>query len=644
MSILIIMLPLISAIMLYMFGFYLGSKGSVFFSVLCMIISSILSIIVLFEALVYRKFFIVSLSEWIDSGFFFVNWNFLFDSLSITMLVVISIISTLVHIYSYKYMKNDFGISRFMSYLSLFTFFMCIFVTADNFIQLFIGWEGIGICSYLLISFWFARLQATKAALKAIILNRIGDIGLIIGILLIYNLCLSVDFAVVFSVIPYYVDEVFILFGYEINYITLICFFLFMGTVAKSSQLALHVWLPDAMEGPTPVSALIHAATMVTAGIFLIMRCSPIFEYSLTMLIVIAVVGGLTAFFSATAGALQNDLKKVIAFSTCSQLGYMVFICGLSQYTIGFYHLVNHAFFKALLFLGAGVVIHALNDEQDMRKMGGLVRILPLTYSLMVIGSLSLMGFPFLTGFYSKDLILEVAYSQFIIDARFVYWLGTISAFFTAFYSIRLLYLTFLAKPNGSRTIISSAHEGSWWMLGPLVFLGFCSIGLGYYIKDFMVGYGQSFYADSIYSHNLDTITAEFLPYYIKIIPVVFSLGGALIALIGYFFYMSFITKLKLGKFNKIYHFLNSKWYFDILYNKFIGLPVFKFGYNITFLVFDKGLFELIGPVSVIKNVEYLVKNVHKMHSGLLSRYLCLFIFFVFLLYFFYVGWKLYLS
>ena len=283
------------------------------------------------------------------------------------MLVVVCSISTLVHIYSLGYMGEDPHLSRFMSYLSLFTFFMIILVTSDNFLQLFVGWEGVGLCSYLLISFWFTRVQANKSAIKAIVLNRIGDIGLTLGIVLIFYLFQSLDFALVFSLVPFYITETITLFNYEINYLTLICFFLFIGAVGKSAQLGLHVWLPDAMEGPTPVSALIPAATMVTAGVFLIIRCSPLFEYSPTMLSIITIVGACTALFAATAGVVQNDLKKVIAYSTCSQLGYMVFICGLSQYTVGFYHLVNHAFFKALLFLGAGVIIHALNDLQEAR-------------------------------------------------------------------------------------------------------------------------------------------------------------------------------------------------------------------------------------------------------------------------------------
>ena len=321
---------------------------------------------------------------------------------------MISIISTIVHIYASSYMAEDPHLSRFMAYLSLFTFFMFILVTGDNFIQLFLGWEGVGICSYLLINFWFTRIPANKSALKALIMNRVGDFGLLIGILLIFYFFCSVDFAIVFSLVPYFVGIHFNFLDFEIDLLSLISAFLFVGSIGKSAQLGLHTWLPDAMEGPTPVSALIHAATMVTAGVFLIIRCSPLFEYTSNILLFITILGSLTAFFASTIGVVQNDIKKVIAYSTCSQLGYMVFSCGLSVYNISFFHLINHAFFKALLFLASGIIIHALNNEQDMRKMGGFLKLLPYSYSIMLIGSLALTGFPFLSGFYSKDFFFNL--------------------------------------------------------------------------------------------------------------------------------------------------------------------------------------------------------------------------------------------
>jgi NADH-ubiquinone oxidoreductase chain 5 len=383
----------------------------------------------------------------------------MFDSLTVVMLVVVTFISSLVHLYSTEYMINDPHLSRFMSYLSLFTFFMLILVSADNYVQMFVGWEGIGLCSYLLINFWFTRIQANKAAVKAMLMNRVGDFGLALGLLLLFTNFQSFDYCVVFGLVLKYQNFVVNFLGFEVALLTVLAVLLFVGAVGKSAQLFLHTWLPDAMEGPTPVSALIHAATLVTAGVFLVARSSLIFEFAPFALLIVTVFGAMTCFFAATTGLLQNDLKKVIAYSTCSQLGYMVFACGVSNYSVSVFHLANHAFFKALLFLGAGCVIHAVSDEQDMRKMGGLRKIIPFTYVMMLIGSFSLSGFPFLTGFYSKDVILEVSFAGYTLFSHFSYWLGSFGAFFTAFYSVRLTYLTFLSLPNGFRPVIFTAHE-----------------------------------------------------------------------------------------------------------------------------------------------------------------------------------------
>jgi len=358
----------------------------------------------------------VKISPWFFSEMFDSSWGLQFDTLTVVMLVVITSVSSLVHIYSLSYMSEDPHIPRFMSYLSIFTFFMCTLVTADNFVQMFFGWEGVGLASYLLINFWFTRLEASKASIKAMLVNRVGDFGLALGIMYLFSLFKSVNFNTIFACAPYYSLQTFIFCNMEYKVLDVICILLFIGAVGKSAQLGLHTWLPDAMEGPTPVSALIHAATMVTAGVFMIARCSPLFEYAPTSLSVVTFIGGMTCFFAATTGLLQNDLKRVIAYSTCSQLGYMVFACGISNYNVGVFHLMNHAFFKALLFLSAGSVIHALADQQDMRKMGGVVQLLPFTYSMMLIGSLSLAGIPFLTGFYSKDVILETAFASYTIS------------------------------------------------------------------------------------------------------------------------------------------------------------------------------------------------------------------------------------
>ena len=399
----IIFLPLLSSIITGFFGRFLGIKGSTIFSVFCMFITLFLVLCVLYIYIFTNNLLIpiyINLGAWFDSEMFSFSWGFMFDSLTFIMLLVVTFISFLVHLYSIEYMGEDPHLPRFMAYLSLFTFFMLILISGDNFLQMFLGWEGVGLCSYLLINFWYGRLQANKAALKAMIINRIGDFGLALGIFMIFLVFQSLEYNVIFALVPNFYNDFIIFFNTPVNLINLICFFLFIGAVGKSAQIGLHTWLPDAMEGPTPVSALIHAATMVTAGVFLIARCSPLFEYAHSTLIIITIMGAMTAFLAATTGLVQNDLKRVIAYSTCSQLGYMIFSCGLSSYSVGIFHLSNHAFFKALLFLSAGSIIHAMADEQDMRKMGGLLKILPFTYSAIMIGSLALMGFPFLAGFY----------------------------------------------------------------------------------------------------------------------------------------------------------------------------------------------------------------------------------------------------
>ena len=406
----------------------------------------------------------------------------MFDSLTVVMLIVVTFISSLVHLYSISYMSEDPHSPRFMCYLSIFTFFMLMLVTGDNFIQLFLGWEGVGLASYLLIHFWFTRLQADKAAIKAMLVNRVGDFGLALGILGRFTLFQTVDFSTIFARASAPRNS-WISCNMRLNAITLICILLLIGAVGKSAQIGLHTWLPDAMEGPTPVSALIHAATMVTAGVFMIARCSPLFEYPPTALIVITSAGATTSFLAATTGILQNDLKRVIAYSTCSQLGYMIFACGISNYSVSVFHLMNHAFFKALLFLSAGSVIHAMSDEQDMRKMGGLASPFPFTYAMMLMGSLSLIGFPFLTGFYSKDVILELAYTKYTISGNFAFWLGSVSVLFTSYYSFRLLFLTFLVPTNSFGRDILRCHDAPIPMAIPLILLALGSLFVGYLAK-----------------------------------------------------------------------------------------------------------------------------------------------------------------
>jgi NADH-ubiquinone oxidoreductase chain 5 len=580
-----------------------------------MFLTFLISVFVFYEVALIGCPVYIKLLDWINSETLNIDWGFQFDTLTVVMCCIVTFVSMLVHLYSTEYMVSDPHLPRFMSYLSLFTFFMLILVTADNFIQLFVGWEGVGLCSYLLINFWFIRLQANKAAIKAMILNRVGDFGLIVGVLIIFVNFKAVDYATIFSLVPFFIGETFIFFNIEFNLIEIIGFFLFIGAIGKSAQLGLHTWLPDAMEGPTPVSALIHAATMVTAGIFLLARTSPIYEFAPQMLRLITVLGACTVFFAATVGLFQNDLKRVIAYSTCSQLGYMMFACGLSNYSIGIFHLINHAFFKALLFLGAGSIIHATNDEQDMRKMGGLRKLVPFTYSMMVIGSLALIGFPFLTGFYSKDAVLEIAYGKFTVEGHFSYVLGVCGAFLTAFYSTRLIYLTFLSGPNGFKPVLCRAYDSSYAICISLGILSIPSIFFGYFAKDMFIGLGTDFWGNSLYVHpeNYNRIDAEFIPTVFKLLPVFFSLLGCIVSFYWYLFYSRFLYRIKISTLGrKIYNFLNRKWFFDKVYVEYIAQFFMKFGYNITYKIIDRGFFEMFGPtgLSIVVSAKsyYLTK------------------------------------
>nr|NP_044800.1 NADH dehydrogenase subunit 5 [Reclinomonas americana]AAD11915.1 NADH dehydrogenase subunit 5 [Reclinomonas americana] len=624
MYLLIVFLPLLGSITAGFFGRYLGKQGAAIITTSCVGLSSLFSMVAFYEVGLCGSPCYLRLFNWIDSEMLHASWGFLFDSLTVVMLIVVTIVSSLVHLYSIGYMSHDPHLPRFMSYLSLFTFFMLMLVTGDNFVQMFLGWEGVGLCSYLLINFWFTRLQANKSAIKAMIMNRIGDFGLSLGMMAIFFTFKSVDFITVFALSPYMTDFNIIFFNYEVHALTLICILLFVGAVGKSSQLGLHTWLPDAMEGPTPVSALIHAATMVTAGVFLIARCSPIFEYAPTALLVVTIVGAMTAFFAATTGLLQNDIKRVIAYSTCSQLGYMVFACGISGYSVGMFHLMNHAFFKALLFLSAGCVIHALADEQDMRRMGGIVKIVPFTYGMMLIGSMSLMGFPFLTGFYSKDVILELAFAKYTIDGTFAHWLGTVAAFFTAFYSFRLIYLTFLGETNSPRTIINHAHDAPFIMAFPLMILAVGSIFVGFVMKDMMIGLGTDFWGNSLFTHpkNLTLIESEFIPTPIKLLPVVLSITGATLAIILNNYCARFLVDLKISSLGReLYSFLNKRWYFDIVYNEYVGRTMLWFGYNISFKTIDKGLIEILGPYGLERLVKRLTLRVSQLQTGYIYHY-----------------------
>ena len=472
------------------------------------------------------------------------------------------------------------------------------------------------------------REQFTEELSQFIYSNRkkvMGALlGLIIGILILFVNFKSVDYSTIAALAPLFKNETINFLNIEFNILSLICVFIFLGAVGKSAQLGLHTWLPDAMEGPTPVSALIHAATMVTAGVFLIIRTSFIYEFAPHILEFVAILGACTAFFASSVGLLQNDLKRVIAYSTCSQLGYMVFSCGLSDYAVGVFHLANHAFFKALLFLGAGAVIHAVNDEQDMRKMGGLKNLVPFTYSAMSIGSLALIGFPFLAGFYSKDMILELAYGKFTTVSHFSCFLGTFGAFLTAFYSTRLVCLTFLVKPNGYRSVIGFAKETFSYISIALGILVIPSIFVGFYTKDMIVGVGSNFFANSIYNNSstLHVFDAEFIDFFYKILPVTLSLCGAGLSFFLYNFYGSTLFAIKtttLGR--KVYNFLNKKWFFDKIYNECIGQFFFKFGYSVSYKSIDRGAFEILGPTGLSFAALKAASQLHKAQTGSLYHY-----------------------
>ena len=644
MYLLIIALPLIGTIISGLFGKQIGAKGAMFITVSGMTMTFLLSCFAFYEVALSGSPCYIELSPWIESEMFTLSWGFMFDTLTCVMLVVVTSISMLVHLYSTEYMSADPHIQRFMAYLSFFTFFMIMLVTADNFLQMFLGWEGVGLCSYLLINFWYGRLQANKAAIKAMIVNRVGDFGLALGIFTIFFVFQSLEYTTVFALAPKFYNSKIIFFGYEVDALTTICIFLFVGAVGKSAQIGLHTWLPDAMEGPTPVSALIHAATMVTAGVFLVARCSPLFQYAPDASVIVTVMGAMTAFFAATTGLLQNDLKRVIAYSTCSQLGYMMFACGISGYSVGVFHLANHAFFKALLFLSAGSVIHAMADEQDMRRMGGLLNLLPFTYGMMMIGSLALMGFPFLTGFYSKDVILELAYGSYVIEGHFAHWLGSLSAFFTAFYSIRLISLTFLRDTNAPRAIISHVHEAPLPMALPLFILAIGSIFIGYISRDMMIGVGTDFWGNALFTHpqNLYMLEAEWLDTSIKLIPLILSLSGAGSAFILYNFGFNYLYQLKTSTVGiKLYTFLNRKWFFDKVYNEFMNQNLLSFAYKHAYQNLDRGIIELLGPNGISTALYMKSLRITQIKMGYLFHYLFSVLFGVFIILTFLGLWDL---
>jgi NADH-quinone oxidoreductase subunit L len=613
---LILFLPLLGSFISAFFYEKIGDKTCQIITSAFIVIGAILSSIILLETIKTGKIYQYPILNWISSGSLKIHWSIYVDSLTAVMLVVVNIVSALVHIYSIGYMSHDPHKPRFMSYLSLFTFMMLSLITADNFLQLFFGWEGVGLASYLLIGFWFKKESANNASMKAFIVNRVGDLGLLVAMFLIFKTFGTLNFSEVFSQAADQSKNLIKIFGGEYNLVTTICVFLFIGAMGKSAQIILHTWLPDAMEGPTPVSALIHAATMVTAGVFLVARCSPLFEYSQYALNLVAFVGATTAIFAASIAIVQTDIKRIIAYSTCSQLGYMFFAAGMGAYNVAIFHLFTHAFFKALLFLGAGSVIHAFHDEQNIEKMGGVWKKIPLTYALMLIGTLALTGFPLLAGFYSKDAIIESAYFSKSLFAGYAFVIGITTAFITSIYSWRLIFKTFHGKYNNTMSL-EKVHESGPVMLIPLLLLAVGAIFSGYLFHEIFIGENTQFWGKAIFF--LKQTAHGHPPLWLMIL-----IPTLVISAIP----MSFILFLKrkdivesfVNNNKPFYNFLVKKWYFDELYD-LIFVKCFR---SIGTFLWQRGDVKTIdayGPDGVAKVVKNLSDRASSIQSGYLYHY-----------------------
>jgi len=615
----ILFLPLIASIISGFFGKFIGDKGSEIITSLFVSISAILSFVVFYRVINDGYSNNLIIATWINSGSLNANWSINVDALSSVMLVVVTLVSSLVHIYSIGYMSHDPHKQRFMAYLSLFTFAMLTLVTSDNFIQLFFGWEGVGLCSYFLIGFWYKKESANAAAIKAFVVNRVGDFGFALGIFLIFYIFDTVNYDEVFQKIPLFLDNRLVFLGINFKSVDLICLLLFLGAMGKSAQFLLHTWLPDAMEGPTPVSALIHAATMVTAGVFLVVRCSPIYEYSELALSIITIVGILTAFFAATVALVQSDIKKIIAYSTCSQLGYMFFAAGIGAYNVAMFHLFTHAFFKALLFLGSGSVIHSFKDEQNINQMGGVWKKLPYTYSLMIIGTLALTGFPFLSGFYSKEAIIEFAFLRGNTLGVFAAYTGIFIALLTSIYSWRLIFKTFHGNYNNSKVSIESMHESPLVMLLPLLVLAIGSIFAGILFKGLFIGHEMSydFWGSSI--KFLEPLSIKHPPTWF-----LFLTPALVIISIPISFYLFIINKKvveKLVRMNRpLYLFLKNKWYFDELYDYIFVSPSKRIGHFLWKKI-DESIIDRFGPDGISQLIKNFSIRAVKFQSGFIYQY-----------------------
>jgi NADH-quinone oxidoreductase subunit L len=613
-------LPIVASIVVGLGTRTLIVEMSQIITITAILVSAVFSVVIFNYVALNHNIIHIKLMKWVDISFFQASWSIYIDSVTAVMLLVVNLVSLLVHVYSVGYMSHDMHRQRFMAYLSLFTFFMLILVTSDNLLQLFVGWEGVGLSSFLLIGFWFEKQSAANAAIKAFLVNRVGDIGLALSIILIAITFKTIEYQQIFTNLDKVYDSYFSLFGIEFSTIDTICVLMFIGCMGKSAQLGLHTWLPDAMEGPTPVSALIHAATMVTAGVFLLVRCSFMFEHSQMALNLITVIGALTCLFAASIAIVQNDIKKIIAYSTCSQLGYMFFACGVSAYSVAMFHLTTHAFFKALLFLGAGSVIHAINNEQDIRKMGGLYKLLPRSYILMWIGSLALAGiYPF-AGYFSKDLILENAYLAQTKLGDFAFFIGIIAAFLTALYSWRLIILVFHKESKLEKKVIENIHEAPISMMIPMIILAMGAIFSGYigeYVLK-MASASSSFWSGAVAIAMRHKSEVHILPVLIKYMPLII---GGLGIMVAYLLYLNnknlpnYISdRLKL-----IYRILLNKYYFDEIYNFLFVISIKKIS-NLFWKIVDNSIIDGI-PNSIARFVYNFSRVSRRLQTGVIYHY-----------------------
>jgi NADH-quinone oxidoreductase subunit L len=618
----IVFFPLLGALIAGLFGRVIGHRNSEYVTTGLLIISALLSCVAFVDVGLNGNASKILVLSWLQSGSLTIDWTLRIDTLTVVMLVVVTGVSSLVHVYSIGYMSHDEHRARFFAYLSLFTFMMLMLVTADNFLQLFFGWEGVGLASYLLIGFWFKKASANAAAMKAFVVNRIGDFGLILGMSAIYYSVGSLQFDEVFAAAGALANGKFDFLGMTLPTLTTICLLLFMGAMGKSAQFLLHTWLPDAMEGPTPVSALIHAATMVTAGVFLVARCSPLFEMSPTALNVVIVIGALTAFFAATVGLVQNDIKRVIAYSTCSQLGYMFVGLGIGAYQAAMFHLFTHAFFKALLFLGAGSVIHAMGDEQDMRKMGGLRQLIPATFFMMFIGTIALTGFPLTAGYFSKDAIIEGAFAAQAGPHMFAFTMLIVAAFFTSFYSWRLMFLTFFGAPRCSKETLSHVHESPPVMLVPLIVLAFGALVAGFAFSGLFIGDTQTaFWDGTIFTSSDNHVLHDLhlVPTWVKLLPIAMMASGFVLAYIMYIRYPKWPGEIA-QQHDLIYKFLLNKWYFDEIYDFLFVRPA-KWIARVLWKGGDGAIIDGLGPDGIAASVMRVTRRVVGLQTGFVYHY-----------------------